>query len=218
MLRLKSFSLSILIRSKALALVPVIVLSALSLYAVWTDRRLFESDLHRTADAYANAVVDRVRSFLEPPPEAIPTRLVDRLHEEEVQRDLDKAIVSYEAIQQREEAQRPSLALANYRLAECYRKKGEIEKAIAQYRRVLDHYTDVLAVAEDSGKRLKELGTGGALSSFDIEPAERSSELEDAESAELIRLEELLIHKPDLVLGGNEMKQAIKKGFSKVVR
>jgi len=62
--------------------------------------------------------------------------------EEEVNQDLDKAIQAYQSILTQYDQGRPTAASALFRLAECYRKQGKKDEAIAAYKRVVQEFPD----------------------------------------------------------------------------
>ena len=61
---------------------------------------------------------------------------------EETAGNLDAAIELYQQVVSDTDAQRPLIAQALYRLGECYRKKGDNQRAAEAYRRILRHYGD----------------------------------------------------------------------------
>ncbi|MBN8637791.1 MAG: ankyrin repeat domain-containing protein, partial [Anaerolineae bacterium] len=56
---------------------------------------------------------------------------------EEARRDLDTAIAAYEAVLRATDEQRRLAATARFRLAECYRKTGRTNEAVAQFQQLL---------------------------------------------------------------------------------
>ncbi len=95
-------------------------------------------------------------------PVAGQERLADQLRkgvvQEEVSQNLDKAIQEYQAIVARYDEDRQAAGTALYRLAECYRKAGKREQAIAAYQRVAREFADQRAIAEPSRQQLAALG------------------------------------------------------------
>lgn len=95
-------------------------------------------------------------------PAAAQERLADQLRkgvvEEEVNQNVGKAIQAYQAIVARYDEDRKAAGNALYRLAECYRKTGKREQAIAAYQRVTREFADQAAIAEPSRQQLAALG------------------------------------------------------------
>ncbi len=95
-------------------------------------------------------------------PASAQERLADQLRkgvvEEEVNQNVDKAIQAYQAIVARYDEDRKTAGSALYRLAECYRKAGKREQAIAAYQRVTREFADQVALAEPSRRQLASLG------------------------------------------------------------
>jgi len=74
--------------------------------------------------------------------------------EEEAHQDLDKAILAYQAIVRRYDEQRATAGAALFRLAECFRKQGRRDEAVAAYRRVAREFADVARLAAASERHL----------------------------------------------------------------
>jgi len=78
-------------------------------------------------------------------------KLADQLRkaivEEEANQKLDTAIEAYTKILAQYDEDRKVAATALFHLAECSRKLGQKEKAIAAYQRVLREFTDQAALA-----------------------------------------------------------------------
>ncbi|MCX6537419.1 MAG: tetratricopeptide repeat protein [Acidobacteria bacterium] len=85
-------------------------------------------------------------------------RLSDQLRkgivQEEVNQNLPKAIEAYQAIVAQFDEERKTAAAALYRLAECSRKAGKREQALAAYQRVVREFSDQAALVESSRKQL----------------------------------------------------------------
>jgi tetratricopeptide (TPR) repeat protein len=79
------------------------------------------------------------------------------LLEEEVNRDLEAAIRAYEAAVTWFDDQRNAAATAVFRLAECHRKLGRTDPAIALYRRVLTEFPDHTTLVDLSRTHLARL-------------------------------------------------------------
>jgi tetratricopeptide (TPR) repeat protein len=109
-------------------------------------------------------------------------RLSDQLRkgivQEETGQNIDKAIQAYQAVVARFDEDRKTAATALFRLAECYRKAGKREQAVAAYQRVVREFADQATLVESSRRQL--IGTFGLP-----EPRTTSN---SAESAQL-RLE-----------------------------
>ncbi|MEY2409153.1 MAG: hypothetical protein QOF48_1823, partial [Verrucomicrobiota bacterium] len=82
------------------------------------------------------------------------------LFEEEANHDLTAAIKAYESVVSATDAQRKLASTAVFRLAECYRKLGRTNDAIAQYQRVLRDFGDQTVLVELGGQNLAALGAG----------------------------------------------------------
>jgi predicted nucleic acid-binding Zn-ribbon protein len=110
-------------------------------------------------------------------------RLADQLRkgiaQEETGGSVEKAIPIYQAIVARFEQDRQAAATALFRLAECYRKAGKREPAIAAYERVVREFGDQAALVEASRKQLQASGVREARASREAEASrERVAELE----------------------------------------
>jgi ankyrin repeat protein len=88
-------------------------------------------------------------------------QLQSGLFEEEVNRDLDAAIKSYESVLKSFDAQRQHAATAIFRLGECYRKKGMQKEAQLFYSRVAQEFPDQADLVQRSLAYLKQ-PSGGA--------------------------------------------------------
>ncbi len=72
----------------------------------------------------------------------LSTTLQRGLFEEEANHDLPAAIKAYESVVTATDAQRKLAGTALFRLAECYRKLGRTNDAVAHYQRVMREYPD----------------------------------------------------------------------------
>jgi tetratricopeptide (TPR) repeat protein len=76
--------------------------------------------------------------------------------EEEANQNLDKAIQTYQSILTQFDQGRPTAATALFHLAECYRKQGKKDEAIAAYRRVAQEFPDQNKLASASRDHLSK--------------------------------------------------------------
>ncbi len=74
--------------------------------------------------------------------------------QEEARQDLTQAIKTYQAIVSQFDEERRAAATALYRLAECYRKTGKREQAVAAYQRVAREFADQAELAGPSRQQL----------------------------------------------------------------
>jgi len=74
--------------------------------------------------------------------------------EEESKQNLDGAIQAYQAVLAQFDEERKIAATALFRLAECYRKLGKNDQAIAAYRRVTQEFRDQSKLVEQSRNHL----------------------------------------------------------------
>ncbi len=85
-------------------------------------------------------------------------RLADQLRkgivQEEARQDLTLAIKTYQAIVAQFDEERRAAASALFRLAECYRKTGKREQAVAAYQRVAREFSDQAELAGPSRQQL----------------------------------------------------------------
>ena len=87
--------------------------------------------------------------------------------EEESNHNLTAAIQSYDSALKQAGGDRAVAANALFRMAECYRKLGKNDEAIAAYRRVAQEYADQTKLAEQSRKHLPAATTKAeALKSY----------------------------------------------------
>lgn len=73
---------------------------------------------------------------------------------EEVDRNLNAAIQTYQSVAARSKEDRQAAATALFRMAECYRKLGKNTEAASSYRLVANEFADQKKLAEDSRKQL----------------------------------------------------------------
>jgi tetratricopeptide (TPR) repeat protein len=89
-------------------------------------------------------------------------RLADQLRkgivQEEASQNLDMAIQAYESIVAQFDEARKTAGTALFRLAECYRKAGKREQAMAAYQRVVREFSDQAAMVESSRQHLAAFG------------------------------------------------------------
>jgi tetratricopeptide (TPR) repeat protein len=85
---------------------------------------------------------------------AAQDKMADQLRkaivEEEVNQNLDKAIQAYQSILAQYDEERKSAATALFHMADCYRKQGKKDQAIAAYRRVVQEFADQARLADTS--------------------------------------------------------------------
>ena len=70
--------------------------------------------------------------------------------EEEKNQNLNAAIQAYQSVLSQFDQDRQTAATALFRLAECYRKQGKNDQAIAAYKRVASEFQDQTKLAEQS--------------------------------------------------------------------
>jgi tetratricopeptide (TPR) repeat protein len=116
-------------------------------------------------------------------------KLADQLRkaivEEEANQKLDTAIEAYTKILAQYDEDRKVAATALFHLAECSRKLGQKEKAIAAYQRVLREFTDQAALANASRNNLAQaygISTGR-------EPVALSQREQDLQKLQLLEIE-----------------------------
>jgi hypothetical protein len=87
-------------------------------------------------------------------------RLSDQLRngvvQEEVNRDLGKAIAAYQAVVAQYDEDRKAAVSALFRLAECSRKAGMREQAVQAYLRVVREFPEQSELVESSVRQLKD--------------------------------------------------------------
>jgi tetratricopeptide (TPR) repeat protein len=126
---------------------------------------------------------------------AAQDRMADSLRkgvvEEESKHNLNAAIQNYQAALSQFDEARQTAATALFRIAECYRKLGKDDQAIAAYRRVAQEFADQSKLAEQSRSILTNsyhTSSGNASagnastgpSSADIAQARRAQEAREA--------------------------------------
>ena len=82
------------------------------------------------------------------PASSLETRFKAAIHAEEIEGNLEKAIVQYTELSR--SGDRPVAARALLRLAECYRKLGDA-RAVQIYQRIVREYTDQPEVVRTAG-------------------------------------------------------------------
>ena len=84
-------------------------------------------------------------------------QLREGLFEEEVNRDLAKAMQHYRSLIEGFDAQRQFAATAIYRLGECYRKQGQTNEAVSHYQRVVREFSDQSNIVASASVHLRSL-------------------------------------------------------------
>jgi tetratricopeptide (TPR) repeat protein len=107
-------------------------------------------------------------------------RLSDQLRkgivQEEVNQNLTKAIEAYQAIVAQFDEERRTAASALYRLAECSRKAGKREQALAAYQRVVREFPDQASLVDSSRRQLTSaFGLSNVTGARVVAPAEGSA-------------------------------------------
>lgn len=101
--------------------------------------------------------------------------------EEEKNQNLNAAIQAYQSILSQFDQDRPTAATALFRLAECYRKLGKSDQAIAAYKRVASEFQDQTKLAEQSRMVLAQtFGTMPARATRPATTEAGSAEVADA--------------------------------------
>lgn len=95
--------------------------------------------------------------------------LREAVYQEQVRGDIDKAVSLYETIIAETSEQRPVLAQAHYRLAECLLQQGKTQEAVAHFETVLREYPRQKEAGISARKALLKLKKEGKLNS--VEPA-----------------------------------------------
>jgi ankyrin repeat protein len=93
------------------------------------------------------------------------TQLQEGLFEEEVNRDLGKAMKHYRSLIAGFDTQRQFAATAIFRLGECFHKHGRTNEATAQYERILNEFADHTNIVATATIRLHSLGRSPKASS-----------------------------------------------------
>ena len=127
----------------------------------------------------------------------LTTAFQQGLLEEELNRNFTNAIAAYERVVQGLDEQRPLAATALFRLAECYRKLGQTNEAVAAYQRVLRDFTEEATLTKLSRENLVALGFGPPAqtktNAASAAVAAKSDEAEEADrlAAQLAGIERL---------------------------
>jgi tetratricopeptide (TPR) repeat protein len=101
--------------------------------------------------------------------------------EEEKNQNLNAAIQAYQSVLSQSDQDRPTAATALFRLAECYRKQGKSDQAIAAYKRVASEFQDQTKLAEQSRTVLAQtFGTQPAQATRPAATEAGSAEVADA--------------------------------------
>jgi len=123
----------------------------------------------------------------------IEKKLQQALFAEEGTRDLDKAIAAYNAVIAQYDTQRQFAATAVFRVAECYRKKGQKDQAIASYQRLLTEFPGEETLVRMAGENLAALGAeAGTTDGTKLVTS-------TSEAAEIARIKKLVALSPDLI-------------------
>lgn len=88
----------------------------------------------------------------------LTTLLQQGLFEEQANRNLDAAIVQYQALATQFDQDRQIAATAVFRLGECYRAQGKTNEAVLQYQRLLHDFADQQILVTMSRQNLTGLG------------------------------------------------------------
>jgi len=146
------------------------------------------------------------------------------LIEEEANQNLDAAIQGYRQVILDLDAQRKMAATAVFRLAECYRKLGNTNEALAQYQRVITDFSDQATLLELSRKSAMSLGWNG-LSPGPTQTAQTPMQAPtEEETKEVQRIRALIQSSPDLInadfvdKGGKPLHNAAAAGQLVVAR
>lgn len=86
--------------------------------------------------------------------EKMSEQLRKAIVEEEANQNLDKAIAAYQIILAQFEEERKAAATALFHLADCYRKQGKKEQAVASYRRVIREFPEQAQLTSASSNQL----------------------------------------------------------------
>ena len=121
----------------------------------------------------------------------IEKKLQQALFAEEGTRDLDAAIEAYHAVIKDYDSQRKFAATAIFRLAECHRKKGQEEEAVAAYQRLLREFPDETTLCRLAQENLAALGAAPGDAENLVPPS--------SEPAEIARIQKLVALSPDLI-------------------
>ncbi|MGI9239721.1 MAG: ankyrin repeat domain-containing protein, partial [Verrucomicrobiales bacterium] len=121
----------------------------------------------------------------------IEKKLQQALFAEEGTRDLKKAIEAYNAVIADYDQQRQFAATAVFRLAECHRKLGEREAAVAAYQRLLKEFPEDQTLTRLASENLRSLGAGSGEA--------KAAPALATDAAEIARIENLVALSPDLI-------------------
>jgi len=104
--------------------------------------------------------------------------------EEEKNQNLNAAIQAYQSVLSQFDQDRQTAATALFRLAECYRKQGKSDQAIAAYKRVASEFQDQTKLAEQSrtvlAQTFKAQSNLAAVRKLEADYAERRSQSDAA--------------------------------------
>jgi len=139
-------------------------------------------------------------AVLAPAQDRVAETLRKGIVEEESKHDLPAAIQTYESLLKQADADRPTIATALFRLAECYRKLGKNEQATAAYKRVVEQYPDQARLAEQSRRHLPNAKKSAA-----------------AESAEALRRYRALLEE-EITMADEQAKRIRASGGSPAIR
>ncbi|HXU76536.1 MAG TPA: ankyrin repeat domain-containing protein, partial [Methylomirabilota bacterium] len=117
------------------------------------------------------------------------------LFEEEANRNLGEAIKAYQAATALFDQDRKLAATAIFRLAECYRKQGNTNEALAQYQRVVGEFGDQSEVNTPARQALLALGGASTPTAAAAGPGATQKE----EADEIARIAEMIRNSPDLI-------------------
>jgi len=115
------------------------------------------------------------------------------LFEEEANRNLGEAIKAYQAATALFDQDRKLAATAIFRLAECYRKQGNTNDALAQYQRVVGEFGDQSEVNTPARQALLALGGASMPGPAAAGPGATP------EADEIARIAEMIRNSPDLI-------------------
>jgi ankyrin repeat protein len=131
-----------------------------------------------------------------------PAELLQKgLFEEEANHNLESAIKAYQSVIQQTDEQRKLGATAIFRLGECFRKLGQTNEALVQYRRVLKEFPEQEKLTHASQQLLNEFQRPTPSTANQIPGnAGIDSPLADPfQVEELRRIKALVKESPDLV-------------------
>jgi ankyrin repeat protein len=125
------------------------------------------------------------------------------LYEEEVNRNLEGAIRAYQDVLRQFDDQRKIAATALFRLAECCRKQGRTNDALAHYERVTREFADQSQLAAASRRHLPSSRPAGGVATRD-DARQRQLELIEKEIAVVQRQLEIAKIKLERGVGPQE--------------